>query len=363
MNSESRDRAGAGDIDDRLVSYALGLSDPDEAAAIDEQCRGDPELQARIAQTVSSLDANAAIDRRLPDVPFRLLDRVRDNFWVILVVGTLVVSTGGAAYYYTAAQRRAAEIADLHRAQEQLGLRNPIDTDGFVLAAKDTVSLTARIDARSISRVLFRPADGEQAIVLYESATPEPGVKTIVAKKQYDRNGPYSGRRLTASVEFVPFADVVRSLPSQIRRTRHVKMLVAPSLGIILDPTSDPVSLDITTPLRLRTTESLDIRGVAFTDGVAYILIRPAGEGAPWWVQNSGRGVDVRAGHIFAVPCQFGRTGRDFEIAAVVIPSAGEWPAPAELEIRNIPTVDKSGRAVEPFGPITVTVDRPKANE
>lgn len=286
------------------------------------QCQNLIEVADRVA-TATLVKDLLRTPRRRP-MPAELENRMRA--WLgnlgTLAAGLLIfVAASGAGYVYG----RAAIIAKIEVLLAQLGLKEPITTQGFVVTAPDTLSLSATIDKRSIKKVIARPLPGQEE-VLYDAAEAEDGVTTVHATKVYSRQGPWVGKVFKAEVEFVPFGDLPPALlPPKERLTVNRDILVTPALGIVLDPGSEPVSLDITDTLHTRADGRYDIRGVSHQDGTLFVLVRHEVEAGLWRLQNQGKGLQVHAGDLFIVPCEFYSPGK-FSVAAVVLPGDSKSP-------------------------------------
>lgn len=252
-----------------------------------------------------------------------------------LIIFVCLAGAGGGAYYLG----RAPLIDQVNALLEQLGLRKPIETEGFVLTASDTLVLTAKINKRSIKQVVFRPLPGEEHVI-YDATEPQDGIETVRAEKTFPRHGPWAGKKVTVSVQFIPFSDLpAELLPPVESLTRKRDILLAPATGVILDPASYPVRLDITEQIRVRG-EDYDMQGMSLRDGVLYVLVRPVQEGGPWYVQNFGERLEVRSGQFFRVPCKFHKSAEQFDITALVVPPHEDPFPDGQTQVWTLPTTD-----------------------
>lgn len=298
------------------------------------------------------------LGERLPDI-LRNRRNKKEKKKTARLVSALVLgvfSLGGGIGWGAYQLGRTEVIAQVQTLLDQLGLRKPIQTEGFLLSARDTLVLDARIDRRSIHRVVFRPLPGEEH-VLYEADEPQAGFEDVRAEHKYSLHDPWAGKRVTAEVEFVPFDDLPEDLlPSAENLVRRREILITNTLGLVLDPAStEAVRLDMPEQLTMSEEELYHVHGLALADGAVYVLVRAVGAGQTVWnVQNYGRGTEVRAGQLFTVESFFVQA-EQFEVMAILVPSASDWPfPPGQTEIKSIPSSEHR------FGPVRVTVTRPK---
>lgn len=268
---------------------------------------------------------------------------------VVVPALALVLVTGGAAYHLSTRADLLTRIQDL---RQQLGVQKPVETEGFVLTSADTIAVTAKIDKRSIQEVIFRPLEGESESV-YHAAAPQEGFATVRATKSYSRQGPQAGLRITVTVEFVPFKDLpAELLPPPGTLVQKKDILLVPGIGIVLDPGKEPVWVDI--PQSIELAEGFDtyqLQGRALCDGEVAVLLQPVGTGNPWFAQNYAKGLPVRAGQWFMVPCNFRANTDKYEIVVLVLKSWDELGLKeGQNEVKTLPPTDKQ------LGPLPISV-------
>ena len=276
----------------------------------------------------------------------------RAGKWLVSAAAAVVLLAVacGAAYYVSRSQRLEALEKDLR----ELGLDAPYQTEGFVVAGPDTLVLKATINTNVIEQVIFRAGPAKEQEIVYRAERPQEGMKAVEVRKTFARNGAGAGTAFEVEVEFVPFGDLPHPFDKQ--RFERRRILISPANGIVLDPPDDAAIVQFTNlpeQVRVGASQRYFLRGMSLRDGRLYVLLRPLQEsGSRWYLQNDYKGIDLRKGDWFMVPCVFDETATQFEVVAVVVPKGQE----AYYEGKMV--LDSPPPCKEMFGPARITVVR-----
>src|SRR5438270_12225285 len=125
-------------------------------------------------------------------------DKTKVKPALAMLLVAVILATAGAGYSgYRLG--RAKQIAQFKQLQQELGLDQPVRTEGFAMTGPDTLILTAEINKRSIQRVVFHPLPGENQEV-YRAEGPEDGFRVVHAKKTYAPEDRRPEREVSVSV-------------------------------------------------------------------------------------------------------------------------------------------------------------------
>ena len=256
----------------------------------------------------------------------------------LLGVGMLA----GACGYFVSEWHK--DIAQVQSLREKLGLRNVVETDGFVRKGFDQIRLVAKVNLRSIRTVLFRPLPGLE-LELYSATLPQPEMRELKAEFRYDLGTRRQHPRVKPRVEFIPFAELPPELlPSKDKLIVEQEFILSPEQGV-LEPGTEPVWLELPDGVHA-TGDRLDVSGVSLRDGWLLLLVRPV-EAEAWRVPPPAEHIQVRPGLRFLAPIRLGDSANQFEIVAVVVPSQESSPFADKTELVAIPAIDLNGQPLE----------------